>query len=128
WSVQADVRVAGGVWQRPGVELAACRGEHCGPRDRHGGARAEAGGRDPVLRLHLAGDAPDAERAVGAALAVEWGVQLPGGDAGPDRRISDGRVDLPLAVGGEHLHAYAGDSGGDAVECAGCARAAADGD
>ena len=43
------------------LELAAGRGEHCRPRDRHGGARAEAGGGDPVLRLHLAGDAPDAQ-------------------------------------------------------------------
>ncbi len=43
------------------LELAAGGGEYCGPRHRHGGARAEAGGGDPVLRLHLAGDAPDAQ-------------------------------------------------------------------
>ena len=55
------------------------------------------------------------------AVAVEWRVQLPAGDAGADWRISDGRVDLSLAVGREHLYAYAGGAGGDAVECAGCA-------
>jgi hypothetical protein len=49
------------------------------------------------------------------------GVELPAGDAGADRRLSDGRVDLSLAVGREHLYAYAGGAGGDAVECAGCA-------
>ena len=32
-----------------------------GPRDWHGSARDEAGGGDSVLRLHLAGDAPDAQ-------------------------------------------------------------------
>ena len=59
--LQADGGVADGVWQRPLLELSAGRGEHCGARDRHGGARTEAGGGDPVLRLHLAGDAPDEE-------------------------------------------------------------------
>ena len=35
------------------------RGGHRGPRGRHGDARAEAGGRDSVFRLHLAGDDAD---------------------------------------------------------------------
>ena len=43
------------------LELAAGRGEYCRPRDWDGGARDEAGGGDSVLRLHLAGDAPDAQ-------------------------------------------------------------------
>ena len=42
-----------------------------GPRDRDGDPRAEAGGRDPVLRLHLAGDDADPRRAGDHALALE---------------------------------------------------------
>ena len=42
------------VRQRPRLQLAARRGQHHRPRRRHGAARAEAGRRDPVLRLHLA--------------------------------------------------------------------------
>ena len=41
--------------QRSRLQLAAGRGEHHRPRRRHGAARPEAGSRDPVLRLHLAG-------------------------------------------------------------------------
>ena len=37
------------LWQRPGVELAAGGGEHRGPGDWHGGARAEAGGGNSIL-------------------------------------------------------------------------------
>ena len=37
----------------------------------HGDARAEAGGGDSVLRLHLAGDDADSRRTGDAALAVE---------------------------------------------------------
>ena len=39
---------------RPRLQLAAGGGQHRGPRRRHGDARSEAGGRDSVLRLHLA--------------------------------------------------------------------------
>jgi 2-oxoisovalerate dehydrogenase E1 component len=61
WGVQADGRTADGVWQREVLQLSAGRSEYRGPRDWHGGARVEAGGGDSVLRLHLAGDAPDAQ-------------------------------------------------------------------
>ena len=50
------------------LQLAARRGQHRRPRHRHGHARPEAGGRDPVLRLHLAGVHADPQRA-GAASA-----------------------------------------------------------
>ncbi len=39
-----------------------------------------------------------------------------------------GGLDLSLAVGREHLYAYAWGSGGDAFECVGCVRVAANGD
>ena len=48
---------------RSRLQLAHRGGEHCGPRDRHGDARIEAGGRDSVLRLHLARDDAVARRA-----------------------------------------------------------------
>ena len=88
----------------------------------------EAGGGDSILRLHMAGYASDAKRVIGDAVAVEWGLQLPAGDAGSDWRVSDWGVDLSLAVRGVDFYAYAGGAGGDAVKCAGCAGAAADGD
>ncbi len=44
------------VWNSPLAEA-----NITGPRDWDGGARDEAGGGDSVLRLHLAGDAPDAQ-------------------------------------------------------------------
>ena len=44
---------------RARVQYAAGGGGDCGPRDRDGDARTEAGGGDPVLRLHLAGDDAD---------------------------------------------------------------------
>ena len=53
------------------LQLAAGRSEHRRPRDRAGDARLQAGGRDPVLRLHLAGVHAAARRARDDALAVE---------------------------------------------------------
>ena len=44
---------------------------HRRPRHRHGDPRPEAGGRDSVLRLHLARDDADPRRAGHAALALE---------------------------------------------------------
>ena len=83
------------------LELAAGRGEHRRPRDWHGGARTEAGRGDSVLRLHLAGDAPDAQRTERDALAVERTVQLPAGDA---------RADWRLSHGGSIYHSQSGES------------------
>ena len=51
-----------------------------------------------------------------------------GGDSRGDRRISDRRIDLSLAVRREHLHAYAGHARGVSVECARRQRSAAHGD
>ncbi len=42
-----------------------------GPRDWHARTRTEARGRDSILRLHLAGHAPDSRRACGDALAIK---------------------------------------------------------
>ncbi len=74
-------KVTGGLQSEFGIaallQYADCRSGHCGPRHRHGHARAEAGGGDPVLRLHLAGDDADSRRAGHAALAVERRVLVP---------------------------------------------------
>ena len=52
--LQGDARPAAALRQRARLQLAARRSQHHRPRRRHGAARAEAGRRDPVLRLHLA--------------------------------------------------------------------------
>ena len=54
-----------------------------GPRHRAGDARPEAGGRDPVLRLHLARLQADPQRAGHHALALEQRLHVPG--RGPGR-------------------------------------------
>ena len=56
-SLQTEVRLVARV------QHAAGRGQHRRPRHRHGRPRAEARGRDPVLRLHLAGLHADPQRA-----------------------------------------------------------------
>ena len=74
--VQGHLGAAAGVRRRPGLQLAARRGQHHRPRDRPGDARAQAGGRDPVLRLHLAGVHAAPQRAGDDALALEQRVGL----------------------------------------------------
>ena len=69
--LQGHARPAARVRQRPRLQLAARRSQHHRPRRRHGGARHQAGRRDPVLRLHLAGDDADARRDVDDALPLE---------------------------------------------------------
>ena len=64
WGLQRAVR------QRPGLQLAARRGQHRRPGDRARDPRAQAGGRDPVLRLHLAGLHAAPRRAGAHALAL----------------------------------------------------------
>jgi 2-oxoisovalerate dehydrogenase E1 component len=55
----------------------------------------EAGGRDPVLRLHLAGLHADPRRAVDDALPVEQPLVVPGGDSRADRRLPERRRAVP---------------------------------
>src|SRR5450755_3808907 len=54
-----------------GEDVADCRSEYRGPRDRYGNPRIEAGGRDPILRLHLAGNDAVARRTTHHPLAVQ---------------------------------------------------------
>ena len=68
-------------------------------------ARHQAGRRNPVLRLHLAGDDADARRSVDAALPVEQHVLVPDGDSRRDRRLPAGRRAVSQPVGREHLRA-----------------------
>ena len=90
---------------RSRLQLAARRGEHHRPRRRHGDARAQAGRRDPVLRLHLAGDDADPRRDVDAALALVEQLVVPDGGARADRRLPARRRALPQPVGRQHLRA-----------------------
>ena len=60
-SLQNHRRPADRVWLGARVQLTAGRGQYCGPGGGLRRARHEAGGGDSVLRLHLAGDAPDSQ-------------------------------------------------------------------
>ena len=73
--LQGHVGPAEGVRRRARLQLAARRGEHRRPRDRAGAARLQAGRRDPVLRLHLAGVHAAPRRARDDALALEQRVR-----------------------------------------------------
>ena len=102
WGLQTALR------RRPRLQLAARRGEHRRPGDRPGHAGLQAGRRDPVLRLHLAGVHADPQRARADALAVEQRLQLPGRGPRGLRRLPEGRRDLPLPDGRLAVHAHAG--------------------
>ena len=71
WRVRDDARPPGHLRRRPLLQLAVGRGEHRRPRDRPGGPRVAPRPRDPVLRLHLDGDAADQDRGRDAAVAVQ---------------------------------------------------------
>ncbi len=83
---------------RARFQHAAGRSRHRGPRHRHGHARPEAGGRDSVFRLHLAGHDADSRRAGHHALALQRRLCLPRRDPRPHRRLSERRRDLPQPV------------------------------
>ena len=119
-SLQAHLRPAVRIRQRPRLQFAARRGRHCGPRHRHGNARTEAGRRNSVLRLHLAGDDADSRRAQRHPLALEQWLLLPARDSRRHRRIPDRRRHLSLAVRREHLHAHPRPARRVPVERAGC--------
>ena len=59
--LQAHRRPANRVRLRARLQLPAGRGQHRRPRRRLRRPRHEAGGRNPVLRLHLAGHASDSQ-------------------------------------------------------------------
>ena len=65
--VQGNAGPAARLRARALLQLPPRRSQHRRARDRDGGAGPEAGGRDPVLRLHLAGDDADPRRADDAA-------------------------------------------------------------
>ena len=91
----------------------------------HGDARAQAGRRDPVLRLHLAGDDADPRRDVDAALSLEQRLLVPDGHSRADRRLSARRRAVSQPVRREHLRALPGHPHRLSVERAGRGRPAA---
>ena len=103
--VQGHARPAAALRQRPRLQLAAGRGQHHRPRRRHGAARAEAGRRDPVLRLHLAGVHADSRRDGDDALPVEQQLVVPDGHPRADRRLPARRRAVPQPVGRRDLRA-----------------------
>ncbi len=104
--VQGDLGAAEAVRRQPGVQLAPRRSQHRGPRHRSCHPRDEAGRRDPVLRLHLAGLHADPQRARADALAVEQRQFGAGGGARHVWRISQGWRGVPLADGRRDLHRH----------------------
>ncbi len=86
------------IRRAPRVQYAARGGGHRGPRHRDGDARAEAGGGDSVLRLHLAGHDATSRRTGHHALALQRELLLPGGDPRADRRIPERRRHLSQPV------------------------------
>ena len=101
------------------LQFAARRSQHRRPRRRHGRPRPQAGRRDPVLRLHLAGDDADAQRSGDDALPVEQRVLVPDGHPHGERRLSARRRAVPQPVGREHLRALPRHSRRVSVERAG---------
>ena len=79
--------------------------QHRRPRRRHGDARLEACGRDPVLRLHLAGDDAAQGRDVDAALSVGQQLVVPDGRARADRRLPARRRAVSQPVRRQHFRA-----------------------
>ena len=75
---------------------------------RHGDPRTQAGRRDPVLRLHLAGDDAAAQRDGDAALPERQPLVLSDGHPRPDRRLPARRRTVSQPVGREHLRALPG--------------------
>ncbi len=74
---------------------------------RHGAARPEAGRRDPVLRLHLAGVHADPRRAVDDALPLGQPLVVPGGHPRADWRLPARRRAVSQPVGRLDLRAHA---------------------
>ena len=106
--VQGHARPAARVRIRSRVQLAAGRGQHHRPRRRHGHARHQAGRRDSVLRLHLAGDDAAAQRSLDDAVPLEQQLLVPDGDSHRERRVPARRRAVPQPVRREHLRALPG--------------------
>ena len=125
--VQSDVGAAEGVRRRPCLQFSVSRSEHRRPSSGLGGARLQARGRDPILRLHLARVYAVAQRARHHALALEQRLQRARRGARDVRRIHP-RCDLPFANRRVAVHALSGVARGVSVYRARCERAVADGD
>src|ERR1041384_6386943 len=91
--VQGDLGAAEAVRRAPGLQLAARGGQHHRAGHRARRPPAQAGGRDPVLRLHLARLHAAPERARDHALALQQRLQRAGGGAGDLRRLPQGRAE-----------------------------------
>ena len=88
------------------LQLAARRGQHHRPRGRHGHPGHQAGRRNPVLRLHLAGDDAASRRDGHAALPFGQQLLVPDGRPRPDRRLPARRGARITARAGESIFAH----------------------
>ena len=124
--LQGDLGAAARLRRRPGLQLAAGRGQHHRPGHRAGHPGAQAGGRDPVLRLHLAGVHAAPERARADALALEQRLRGTGRGPGDLRRLPEGWLGVSLPDRGRGLYRRARPAGRVSLDLAGCQRAAPD--
>ena len=79
------------------------RSHHRRVGDRHGHSRHPPSCRDPVLRLHLARDAANPQRARHAPVSLEQHVFVPARAPSADRRLPARGRPVPFAVRREHL-------------------------
>ena len=123
--VQGDARTAEGVRIRSCLQHGAGRSRHHRPRRRHGDARHQAGRRNPVLRLHLAGHDAAPQRSVDDAVPIEQSFLLSDGDPRRVGRLPAWRCAVSQPVRRKHLRALPGNSHRVPIERHGCRRAVA---
>ena len=104
---------------RPRVQFADRGGQHRGPRHGHGPARTEAGGRNPVLRLHLARHDAAAQRTAADPLALQQHVLRALRHSRGHWRLPYRRRDLSLPVRRKRFYSHSRPAGGVSLERAG---------
>ena len=126
WRLQGHARAAARVRRRTRVQFSARRGGDHRACHGHGHAGNQAGRRDPVLRLHLAGDDADPRRDVDAAVSLQQRLLVPHRHSRGNGWLLARRRAVPQPVRREHLRALPGHQNRLSVERAGRGRPAPD--